>query len=132
MKQIVAYLQFAGNCREAMNFYKECFGGELVFNTVKGSPMEQYMKPEDQDKILHSSLTNGTIQIFASEMAVPKTIGDNVHLWVNCASEAEIETLFNKLSKGGKITIDLMPAYWGATFGAVTDKYGIQWYVSKM
>lgn len=132
MKQIVAYLQFDSNCREAMNFYKECFGGDLIFNTVKGSAMEQYMTPEDGDKILHSSLTNGAVQLFASEMAVPKSIGDNVHLWINCNSEEEIKTVFDKLSHGGKITIGLMPAYWGASFGAVTDKYGVQWYVSKL
>ena len=35
MAQILAYLKFDGNCREAMTFYKECFGGKLTFNTVK-------------------------------------------------------------------------------------------------
>ena len=47
MAQINAYLKFDGNCREAMTFYKECFGGELIFNTVKGSPLEGFMKSEE-------------------------------------------------------------------------------------
>jgi len=132
MSQIFGYLQFDGNCREAMNFYKECFGGELVFNTVKGSSMEQYMKPEEGDKILHSSLTNDTLKLFASEMANPKTLGDNIHLWINCESEDEIKAVFEKLARGGNVTIGLGPAYWGASFGAVTDKFGFHWYVSKI
>ncbi len=132
MAQILAYLKFDGNCREAMAFYKECFGGELTFNTVKGSPLEQYMKPEEGDKILHSSLINDDLKLFGSEMTKTTTTGDKIFLWLNCKNEEEIKSTFEKLSKGGNISAELQPAYWGATFGAVTDKFGINWYVSKI
>lgn len=132
MAQILAYLKFDGNCREAMTFYKECFGGELTFNTVKGSAMEQYMKPEDGDKILHSSLVSDDLKLFASEMTKPTTIGDAIFLWLNCKNEDEIKSVFDKLSRGGKITAELQPAYWGSNFGAVTDQFGINWYISKI
>jgi PhnB protein len=132
MAQILAYLKFDGNCREAMTFYKECFGGELSFNTVKDSPMEQYMKPEDADKILHSSLTNGKLSLFASEMTKPTSAGDAIFLWVNCENEEEIKSVFEKLSNGGRVSASLQPAYWGSNFGAVTDRFGINWYISKI
>lgn len=132
MAQILAYLKFDGNCREAMSFYKECFGGELSFNTVKGSPLEQYMKPGEGDKILHSSLIGGDLKLFASEMTKPTSVGDAIFLWLNCKNEEEIRSVFEKLSKGGKVTAELQPAYWGTNFGAVTDKFGINWYVSKI
>jgi len=32
------YLNFDNNCREAMNFYKDCLGGELFFQTVGEMP----------------------------------------------------------------------------------------------
>ncbi|HTE32468.1 MAG TPA: VOC family protein [Chryseolinea sp.] len=132
MAQILAYLKFDGNCREAMTFYKECFGGELIFNTVKGSALEQHMKPEEGNKILHSSLINDDFKLFASEMTKPTTTGDAIFLWVNCKDEEEIKSTFEKLSKGGKTATELQPAYWGYDFGAVTDKFGINWYVSKI
>jgi PhnB protein len=132
MAQILAYLKFDGNCREAMTFYKECFGGELSFNPVKGSPMEQHMKPEEGNKILHSSLISENITLFASEMTKATTIGDTIFLWVNCKNEEEIKSIFEKLSEGGKISNQLEPAYWGSNFGAVTDKFGINWYISKI
>jgi PhnB protein len=132
MAQILAYLKFDGNCREAMTFYKECFGGELSFNTIKGSPLEQHMKPEEGDKILHSSLINKELTLFASEMTRPTTTGDTIYLWLNCKNEEEIRSLFEKLSEGGKIDVPLQPAYWGADFGAVTDRFGISWYISKI
>ena len=40
MTQIIAYLKLKNNCRAAMNFYQECLGGELEFQTVKGSVFE--------------------------------------------------------------------------------------------
>lgn len=132
MAQILAYLKFHSNCREAMQFYKECFGGDLSFSTVKGSAMEQYMKPEEGDKILHSSLISEDLKLFASEMTKPTSVGDTVFLWLNCKSEDEIKSTFEKLSNGGKVSAPLQPAYWGANFGAVTDKFGINWYISKI
>jgi len=132
MAAIIAYLKFDGNCREAMAFYKECFGGELSFNTVKGSALEQHMKPEEGNKILHSSLISDDFKLFASEMTIPTTVGDAIYLWLNCNNEEEINLIFGKLSVGGKIVNELIPAYWGSTFGAVTDKFGINWYISKI
>ncbi len=131
MAQIVAYLKFNNNCREAMTFYKGCFGGELTFNTIKGSALEQHMKPEEGEKILHSSLIANDFLLFASEMTDPTTVGDKIVLWLNCKNEEEINSIFDKLSVGGTITAAVQPVYWG-TFGSITDKFGINWYISKI
>ena len=65
MGKLNPYLNFDNNCREAMNFYKDCIGGELVFQKVSESPlMAAQMPPEFKDHILHSSLTSGKQWIF--------------------------------------------------------------------
>ena len=56
MTQINAYLTFSGNCREAMNFYKSCLGGELTLQTIGESPLGDKMPPQMKDSILHSTL----------------------------------------------------------------------------
>lgn len=132
MAQINAYLKFDGNCREAMTFYKECFGGELTFQTVKGSALEGAMPSSEGNKILHSALTNDKLTLFASEMTKPTTVGDAIFLWINCSSDEETKTIFSKLSRDGKVTADLQMAYWGSMFAAVTDKFGLNWYVSSI
>src|SRR5258708_20103299 len=98
MAQILAYSKFDVNCREAMTFYKRCFGGELSFNTVKGSPLEQHMKPEEGDKILHSSLIGDDLKLFESEMTKPTSTGDAIFLWLNCKNKKEIKSTFKNLS----------------------------------
>ncbi len=130
MKSINVYLGFAGKCREAMNFYKECLGGgELELQSVGESPVADQM-PANMDKkqILHSTLVKDGITIMGSDMHRGKpTNGNLIGICVNCVSAEEIKSLFTKLSEGGTIDDPLKEQFWGDTFGAVTDKYGKPW-----
>jgi len=129
MKNISPYLKFNDKkCREAMNFYKECFGGELTFQTIGESPMAKEVSEDKQDNIMHAHLKIGSVDLFGSDMMRDKaTIGDNVTLTINCESEEEIRSHFEKLSKGGEVFMPIEKAFWGALFGVVTDKYGFEW-----
>ena len=128
--QINAYIGFNGKCREAMNFYKDCLGGELTVQTVGGSPIEKEFPEGMKDQILHSSLMrNGTLMLMATDCSAPGGFveGNNIALSLNCSSEEEINTFYSRLSEGGKIIDSLKQQFWGALFGVFDDKYGIRW-----
>jgi PhnB protein len=129
MAQLNPYLNFDNNCREAMNFYKDCLGGQLVLQTVGEMPaMAAQMPPYMKDHILHSTLTSGEIIIMASDLSREKRIeGNTVHLCINCKTEDELNSFFSKLSAGGKVTEQLADMPWGGTFGSLTDKFGKHW-----
>jgi len=129
MAQLNPYLNFDNNCREAMNFYRDCLGGDLFLQTVGEMPaMAAQMPPQMKDSILHSKLTSGEIVIMASDLNREKQIeGNTVHLCVNCNSENELNSFFPKLSAGGKVTEPLADMPWGGKYGALTDKYGKHW-----
>lgn len=130
MTQINAYLNFSGNCREAMNFYRDCLGGELNMQTVEGSPIEAQCPAAMKQQILHASLAKDELLLMGSDMQEPGeafTKGNNIALSLNCSSEEEIKTYFSNLSKDGKVSHALTEQFWGATFGVLTDKYGIRW-----
>jgi PhnB protein len=117
-----------GKCREAMNFYKDCLGGELDFMTVGGSPMAKEMPSDKQDLIMHSTLKKGSWILIGSDMMRDKAVyGDHVGLSLDCESEKEIKEIFAKLAKGGEVFMPLEDVFWGAIFGLVTDKYGVEW-----
>jgi PhnB protein len=130
MATINAYLTFNGNCREAMSFYKDCFGGELTLETVKGSPMESHWPEAVQNNILHSNLTSGTISILGSDMVEQNglTPGNNITLALICNTKQEIELYFKKLSKDGTVKYPLHDFYNGK-IGGVIDRYGINWFL---
>lgn len=129
MTQITPYLNFNGNCREAMTFYKDCLGGELVLQPVKGTPMEAQCPAGKENEIMHSTLTGDGFLLMASDMLGPDGLrpGNNFSLTINCHSEEQIRSLFEKLSAGGHVFEPLRVQFWGALFGMLTDKFGTRW-----
>ncbi|CAN5509035.1 VOC family protein [soil metagenome] len=131
MTQINPYIGFAGKCKEAMTFYKDCIGGELELQTVGGSPMEEHCPAAMKDSILHSSLVKDKLVLFGTDMTGSGGItkGNNVSLCLSCSSEEEINVFYNKLSEGGEIFDPLKMQFFGAMMGMFKDKFGIPWMV---
>ena len=127
--QLNAYLSFNGNCREAMLFYQECLGGELLFQAIGASPLAKRMPKQMKDCILHATLTKETLVLQGTDMVSAAGLlkGNAVSLSLNCNSEAEIKAVYAKLSANGQTEHALEVTFWGALFVAFTDKYGHHW-----
>lgn len=136
MATINPYLNFMGNTEEAFNFYKSVFGGEFVaLQRFKDTPEKDKIPPADQDKLMHVALPIGQGNVLMGTDALESmgqklTTGNNFSISINTSSEEEVNTLFSKLSTGGQVTMPLEKMFWGAYFGMLTDKFGIQWMVS--
>ncbi|MDN3551062.1 VOC family protein [Mucilaginibacter aquaedulcis] len=132
MANIQSYLTFNGNCLEAMTFYQECLGGELVVQTVGELPLAEPMPPCMKQCVLHSTLIKNDLVLTASDMVPEAGLikGNSVSLLLNCNSETEAYDYYNRLSVGGDATHPLNTTFWGAIFGDLTDKFGNQWLIS--
>ena len=112
-----------------MNYYKDVFGGELNIMTVGDSPMAEKM-PDMKDRILHGAImVDGNLMLMASDTMMPgqtAEMGEGVCNTIICSSKEEVETLFEKLSEGGKVTMPLEEAFFG-WIGNLTDKFGVKW-----
>lgn len=132
MKQLNVYLAFPGNCEEALHFYKDCFGGEIVsLQRFGDTPVES---TEDQkQKVMHAEFRAGDIYLMASDgrPGEPLAAGEMVQLSINLTDAAEQEAIFSKLSAGGRVDMPLQDTFWGARFGMLTDKYGIHWMLNR-
>jgi len=127
--QIQSYLTFNGNCRDAMNFYKSCLGGDLTFQTVGESPLSDHMPPQMKESILHATLTRGAMVLMGSDMVPQSGLvkGNAVSLSLQCTSEADIRDIYQQLSDGGHADHPIELSFWGALFGDLTDRYGNHW-----
>jgi len=133
MKPLTPYLFFDGNCREAMNFYRDCFGGDLELMTyadglVDACPGGTKLTEDTKDKVMHACLTKDGFLLMASDnpMAAP-TVGDNVSISVHCESIPQTRKLFEALTAGGVVKMPLGDTFWGAHFGMLVDKFGFHW-----
>ena len=125
------YLSFKDNTREAMEFYRAVFGGELRLSTFKELHASQ--DPSEDNMIMHSVLeADNGITIMASDTPsrMEYRVGTNMSMSLSGDNEAELKAYFEKLSVGGMVTMPLEKAIWGDSFGMCTDKYGVQWLVN--
>ena len=123
------YLFMDGTCLEAMNFYKSVFGGELKALTY-GKQLGKDCPPGMEDRILHAILQTGDLELLASDTNPQMgqlTPSDSVNITMYCDSPEQLDSLYNKLSEGGKPEMPPHDAFWGARFGQLKDKYGFSW-----
>lgn len=125
------YLNFDGQTKQAMEFYKSVFGGELTMTTFKDGGM-----PVDADegaKIMHAQLLaeNGmTLMAADTPKGWEYKPGTNVSISLSGPGEAELRGYWNRLSDGAAVGMPLSPAPWGDTFGMLDDRFGIRWLVN--
>ncbi len=129
MLKLSTYLQFKGNCREALSFYQSCLGGELEFQTIGESEIADQMPPESRNDIIHSTLSLPNFVINGSDMDGPveRKNGNDVSLMLHFEQEDDIGACFNRLAEGGQILDELGVKFWGDEFGVLVDKYGKTW-----
>jgi len=129
MTTLTPYLLFDGNCKQAMEFYKSCFGGELTEILVKDSPAKDFMPAFQYEKILNARLKSGNVDLSASDwLRLDRTPvpGNTVCLFLSGGTLQELTALFASLAEGGEVTDPLTEMFFG-TYGALNDKFGLRW-----
>ena len=132
---IEPYLFFNGRCEEAVEFYRQALGAQVLFTMrFKDSPQAPppgQVPPGFENKIMHTSFRIGDTTVMASdgcETETPTFTGFSLSL--SLATEAEADRAFNALAAGGKIGMPLTKTFWSPRFGMLTDRFGIGWMVS--
>jgi PhnB protein len=122
------YLTFDGNAREAMEYYRDVFGGELRLNTFG----EYGMGGPAADKIMHAQLeTPSGFTLMASDTApgMQRTSGDSITVSLSGDDGDELRGYWEKLADGGQVTMPFEKQMWGDEFGQCVDRYGVPWMV---
>ena len=125
------YISFDGNAKEAMEFYRGVFGGELALSTYGEGNMAE--DPADESRIMHGQLEapNGmTLMGADSPSGQPSSSGSAITISLSGEDEGELKGYWDGLLDGGTVTMPLEKAPWGDQFGMLTDKYGVGWMVN--
>jgi PhnB protein len=136
MATLNPYLNFAGNTEEAFTFYRSVFGGDFTtLQRFKDTPEAGRVPEKEKDMLMHVSLPVGKGNSLMATDALDSMghkliVGNNIQLSLEAESKDEAEKLFKGLSAGGKVTMSLKDTFWGAYFGMLVDKFGIQWMVN--
>ncbi|MFL9839006.1 VOC family protein [Flavobacterium sp. ST-75] len=134
MRAVNPYLNFNGNTEEAFNFYRSVFGGEFVTIMRFGdTPGCENMPETEKNGIMHIALPLGSSLLMGTD--VPKSMeqvkfGTNSSITIDAESRGEADKYFNGLAEGGKVGMPMDDMFWGAYYGMLTDKFGVQWMIN--
>ncbi|GAB2539325.1 VOC family protein [Brachybacterium huguangmaarense] len=130
--QLRPCLNFPGTTREAMEFYRAVFGGELTITTFG----EFRALPEDSpsaDKVMNSLLETEHFSLAAAD-AIPETPfdvvfgnADSLALVGDAESYDALREAFARLAEGGRVQMELQRQIWGDVYGSLTDRFGKGW-----
>jgi len=122
------FITFNGNCEEALHYYKNTLDGAIpslmYFEEGPIDVPEEYKK-----KVMYAEFNFGDSSFMASDRnpESPYTEGNNISLSFGTTDLETTEKWFAGLAKEGSVLMNLQDTFWGARFGMVADKYGINW-----
>ncbi|MFI5799267.1 VOC family protein [Streptomyces sp. NPDC051677] len=124
------YLSFDGDARQALEFYREVFGGTLTLNTYG-----DFGKPDapEADKVMHGLLeTSSGFTVMGADVppGMEHNPGSSFSVSVSGDDDAELRGYWEKLSAGAYVSVPLAKQMWGDVFGMCTDRFGVPWMVN--
>ncbi|MBU4336787.1 MAG: VOC family protein [Actinobacteria bacterium] len=131
---LTPYLHFGTDARAALEFYRSIFGGETQLATFAAFGVSA--DPAEADLVMHGFLrTDSGLELMASDtpshMTPPAGTSVSLSLSGFGVDEATLRGYWDKLREGAReIGAELGPAPWGASFGQLTDRFGVIWLVN--
>lgn len=124
------YLNFDGEARAAMEFYRDALGGELTVSTYG----EMGFDGPEKDNLMHARLqTEDGFTIMASDLPPDMELktGQNMSISISGPLEdaEKLHRYWEKLSAGAEVTMPLEKQMWGDEFGSCIDRFGVPWMV---
>lgn len=131
---LMPYLTFNGNCEEAVRFYEKVLGGEAtIMHFGDAPPNPAFPVPEDlKNLVLHAELRKDGHVINFSDWCTPNasySTGNNISFALQFNTKEETKAMFDALSVGGTIEMDLQETFFSPLYGKITDKFGIMWQI---
>jgi len=132
--KIEPYLFFDGRCDEAIAFYEQTLGAEVLFlmrnSESPEPPPPGVLPPGSAHKVMHASLRIGSALVMVSDgMCQGNAAFKGFSLSLDCPDEATARRVFEGLADGGQVKLPLGKTFWAPLFGMVNDRFGVGWMV---
>jgi PhnB protein len=135
--KVEMFLNFNGNCREAVEFYAKVFKSEVknLMTYADMPPCPDYTPEEaDKNKVMyaHIQFENMAMMFMDYTSCMKFTLGNNIHPTISSPNKDEITRLFNELKEDGTVDCELMKTFYSDLYGCVKDKFGVTWHILHM
>ena len=128
------FVNFNGNCREAVDFYADVFGSEVKnLMTAGEAPADPNypLKEADKDLIVYAEVRIGDKNIMFMDMTdeCAVSVGNNINPTLNLTERKEIDRIFGRLKEGGKVIARPGKVFFSEWYCMVEDRFGVVWHI---
>ena len=134
------YIAFAGNCADAIAYYQQTLGAELLYKITFGAMPKDAQESSDgcpsgqtypENAIAHANLKIAGSDIMMSDGAQSGNTGySGFTLVLDTQDVNEGKRWFDSLGAEGQIEMAWQETFWAHGFGKVTDRYGLPWMIN--
>ena len=126
-----AFLNFGGNCEQALRFYEQHLGGRITMMMRRAEQPDQPLKwPGWEQSIQFATIDLGETQVMASDVPPDHfQLMRSVYMSLTVDSAAEAERIWTLLSDGAQIFMPLAETFFAVRFGQLRDKFGVSWMI---
>jgi predicted 3-demethylubiquinone-9 3-methyltransferase (glyoxalase superfamily) len=127
MQKITPFLWFDNQAEEAVNFYVSLFGSSKVGTITRYDEKSAAATGRPAGSVMTVGFQLEGNEFTAINGGPIFKFNPSVSFIVLSKDEKEIDTLWKKLSEGGKVLMELDKYDWSKKYGWVQDKYGLSW-----
>jgi PhnB protein len=127
--KLTTYLNYGGNCAEALHFYEQHLGGKITsMSTHDQMPGAKNLSPEQAKAVLHARIVIGDTVLMASDVPADRFQPmRSVYLSISVDTDEEAERLYALLGEGGEIFMKMEEQFFAHRFAMLRDKFGTSW-----
>jgi PhnB protein len=125
------FLNYGGNCEQALQFYEQHLGGTITMLMRRSEQPEPAVTwPGWENSIQYASMNLGDTQLMASDVP-PERFQPmrSVYLSLSVDAAEEAERIWALLSDGGQIFLPMEETFFALRFGQLRDKFGTSWMI---
>jgi PhnB protein len=123
------YVNFPGNCAEALRFYERVLDGKVGMLMTHGdAPDQRNVKPEWKNAVLHARISLGGTELMAADIPNAQPMR-SAYLSLSVDSDAEAERIFAALSEGGEVFMPMQETFFASRFAQLRDRFGVNWMI---
>jgi len=132
--QLELFINFNGNCRQAVEFYAKVFKSQVSNMMTYGQAPPDPHNPvadADRERICYAGVRIGDLTVMFSDVLTGSSFiaGNNLSPTVSTDSKEEVTRMFNELKVGGEVYMELQQTFFSELFGMVKDKFGVIWQI---
>ena len=125
IKSLSPYIMLNGTAAAAIALYERLLGARVLNVVRAGDVPDPSLSAQGPDRIVHATLSLGGVLMLSDQSGEPAQ--SNVQVSLDFDDVNDMTQKFTALAEGGQVSLPLQRTFWGATFGMLTDVYGVRW-----